>query len=298
MCPAMEFTEESKPNMQASVTTLVASNSLSKPLKPSPSSPPSANSSPPSPRGHGHDHVTNQENIDGDDDNYFNNFPSGYRFCPHDHELVLYYLKNKVCGLPLPRNRIVDVTLYQHNPEELAVDLVSEYKIYKKTEKPVKNQEQHSTRRYQLRFGPNDVAATDADCNSGTDSWENPRQQQNITPLAGFADAAYFRNGYSAAQVPILSATYEDTVPLLLSSDFPKGLQEESWNHPTSHFDLADTFCLYDSMEDRLEAINSFSNNHPAVNLHINPSASSTNSASSGLSTSAKTVPQHLPKWF
>lgn len=121
-CPAMEFTEESKENVQVSITTSGVSNSLSKPFKPSPSSLSSVNSSPPSPRVAGRDHLINPDNIDGDDDgdNYFNSFPVGYRFCPHNHELVLHYLKNKVSGLPLPRNRIFDVSLYQHNPEELA----------------------------------------------------------------------------------------------------------------------------------------------------------------------------------
>ena len=91
-CPAMEFTEESKANVQVSITTSGVSNSLSKPFKPSPSSPSSVNSSPPSPRVAGRDHLINPDNIDGDDDgdNYFNNFPAGYRFCPHNHELVLH----------------------------------------------------------------------------------------------------------------------------------------------------------------------------------------------------------------
>jgi len=116
----MEFTEESKPNVQVSATTSGVSNSLSEPFKPSPSSPSFVNSSQPSPRIAGHDHVINPDNNDDDGDSYFNNFPAGYRFCPHNHELVLHYLKNKVSGLPLPRNRIADVSLYQHNPEELA----------------------------------------------------------------------------------------------------------------------------------------------------------------------------------
>ncbi|KAJ6388949.1 hypothetical protein OIU77_027324 [Salix suchowensis] len=53
-------------------------------------------------------------------DDYFKKLPPGYRFCPFDGELVVHYLANKVNGLPLPWNKIADVTLYEHNPEYLA----------------------------------------------------------------------------------------------------------------------------------------------------------------------------------
>ncbi|KAJ6424784.1 hypothetical protein OIU84_025539 [Salix udensis] len=53
-------------------------------------------------------------------DRYFNSLPPGYRFSPHDHELVLYYLDKKVKGLPLPMNRIVNVDIYQFDPEFLS----------------------------------------------------------------------------------------------------------------------------------------------------------------------------------
>ncbi|KAM7523422.1 hypothetical protein LguiA_013324 [Lonicera macranthoides] len=52
--------------------------------------------------------------------NKVNEFPVGYRFCPHDHELLIYYLKNRVFNLSLPHNKIKDVNLYRHNPKELA----------------------------------------------------------------------------------------------------------------------------------------------------------------------------------
>ncbi|TYG53800.1 hypothetical protein ES288_D09G138100v1 [Gossypium darwinii] len=61
-----------------------------------------------------------------DDDGYLDSFPPGYRFCPLDEELVLYYLKKKVLNLPLPQNRIVEVNLYQYNPERLA-ELYKQY---------------------------------------------------------------------------------------------------------------------------------------------------------------------------
>lgn len=47
-------------------------------------------------------------------------FPPGYRFCPYDHELILYYLKRKVMNLILPHNKIQEVNLYKYSPEELS----------------------------------------------------------------------------------------------------------------------------------------------------------------------------------
>ncbi|KAH0712735.1 hypothetical protein KY289_008694 [Solanum tuberosum] len=51
-----------------------------------------------------------------------NNFvyPPGYRFCPHDEELILHYLKKKVMNELLPYNIIKDVNLYKYCPHELA----------------------------------------------------------------------------------------------------------------------------------------------------------------------------------
>ncbi|XVF47371.1 hypothetical protein PTKIN_Ptkin03bG0103700 [Pterospermum kingtungense] len=68
----------------------------------------------------------NKNNDDDDDDNYLDSFPPGYRFCPLDEELVLYYLKKRVLNEPLPQNRIMEVNLYRHNPEKLA----EQYKQY------------------------------------------------------------------------------------------------------------------------------------------------------------------------
>ncbi|CAN1198311.1 NAC transcription factor 32 [Linum perenne] len=47
-------------------------------------------------------------------------FPPGYRFCPRDSELVIYYLQKKVLGEPLPMNKIMEVNLYKYDPQTLA----------------------------------------------------------------------------------------------------------------------------------------------------------------------------------
>lgn len=52
------------------------------------------------------------------DDAYFESFPAGYLFEPNKEELI-GYLKAKVFNEPLPPNRIHDVLLYDHHPEEL-----------------------------------------------------------------------------------------------------------------------------------------------------------------------------------
>ncbi|WCJ24242.1 NAC domain containing protein 32 [Euphorbia peplus] len=54
------------------------------------------------------------------EEDYFNSFPPGYRFKPHDEELVVYYLKRKIYNQSLPRNRIKEVELYKYNPDTLA----------------------------------------------------------------------------------------------------------------------------------------------------------------------------------
>ncbi|KAF7120853.1 hypothetical protein RHSIM_Rhsim13G0220100 [Rhododendron simsii] len=46
-------------------------------------------------------------------------FPPGYRFCPLDGELIVYYLQKKVDNEALPHNGIRDVNLYHHNPAHL-----------------------------------------------------------------------------------------------------------------------------------------------------------------------------------
>ncbi|CAN4119850.1 unnamed protein product [Withania somnifera] len=52
------------------------------------------------------------------DDNFV--FPPGYRFCPHDEELIIHYLKKKVMNEPLPHEKIKEVNLYKHSPQELS----------------------------------------------------------------------------------------------------------------------------------------------------------------------------------
>ncbi|XP_060216441.1 NAC domain-containing protein 72-like [Lycium barbarum] len=47
-------------------------------------------------------------------------FPPGYRFCPHDEELIIHYLKKKVMNDPLPHDKIKEVNLYKHSPQELS----------------------------------------------------------------------------------------------------------------------------------------------------------------------------------
>ncbi|KAF2293368.1 hypothetical protein GH714_001030 [Hevea brasiliensis] len=56
------------------------------------------------------------------DIDYFNSFPPGYRFRPLDGELVVHYLRNKIANQPLPPNKIMEVKLYEYNPEKLAVE--------------------------------------------------------------------------------------------------------------------------------------------------------------------------------
>ncbi|XP_058007955.1 NAC transcription factor 29-like [Hevea brasiliensis] len=58
------------------------------------------------------------------DIDYFNSFPPGYRFRPLDGELVVHYLKNKIANQPLPPNKIMEVKLYEYNPEKLAGSLI------------------------------------------------------------------------------------------------------------------------------------------------------------------------------
>ncbi|KAA3481880.1 NAC domain protein NAC77 [Gossypium australe] len=50
---------------------------------------------------------------------YFRLLPPGYRFKPRDDELVNYYLRLKLSGLPLPPNIIREVNLYRYDPETL-----------------------------------------------------------------------------------------------------------------------------------------------------------------------------------
>ncbi|XVF06901.1 hypothetical protein REPUB_Repub06bG0091100 [Reevesia pubescens] len=44
--------------------------------------------------------------------------PIRYRFAPHDHELILKYLMNKIMGFQLPANIIKDIDFYDLDPHE------------------------------------------------------------------------------------------------------------------------------------------------------------------------------------
>lgn len=44
----------------------------------------------------------------------------GFRFHPTDEELVIYYLKRKVCGKPFRFNAITEVDVYKSEPWDLA----------------------------------------------------------------------------------------------------------------------------------------------------------------------------------
>ncbi|XP_077252402.1 uncharacterized protein LOC143891752 [Tasmannia lanceolata] len=63
-------------------------------------------------------HLTKEDSPSegGDEDVHI---PPCYRFCPEDHELLSEYLINKILERPLPYNKINNVNLYDHNPDEL-----------------------------------------------------------------------------------------------------------------------------------------------------------------------------------
>ncbi|KAF8408192.1 hypothetical protein HHK36_007334 [Tetracentron sinense] len=58
-------------------------------------------------------------------------YPIGYRFDPTDIELVDYYLKNRIHGLPLPHDTIMDYDVYGRDPSTLPRD----FKYGKKDER-------------------------------------------------------------------------------------------------------------------------------------------------------------------
>ncbi|XP_027122250.1 uncharacterized protein [Coffea arabica] len=51
---------------------------------------------------------------------FFESFPPGYRFCPKDGELIVFYLRKKIAKDELPRNQIRHVNLYQHSPDKIS----------------------------------------------------------------------------------------------------------------------------------------------------------------------------------
>uniref|UniRef100_A0A7N0TSC1 NAC domain-containing protein n=1 Tax=Kalanchoe fedtschenkoi TaxID=63787 RepID=A0A7N0TSC1_KALFE len=46
-------------------------------------------------------------------------WPPGFRFHPTDEELILYYLKRKVCGRRLKLDMISETDVYKWDPEDL-----------------------------------------------------------------------------------------------------------------------------------------------------------------------------------
>lgn len=46
-------------------------------------------------------------------------WPPGFRFHPTDEELILYYLKRKICRKKLMLNIIAELDVYRWDPEEL-----------------------------------------------------------------------------------------------------------------------------------------------------------------------------------
>ncbi|KAL5840214.1 hypothetical protein ACOSQ4_012822 [Xanthoceras sorbifolium] len=105
---------ETNPNLNSSSSFPISSPSKpSKPLTTSPATEPPKTLS-----NHHHHHIK---------DEYWKKFPKGYRFCPHNGELIVHYLRKKVLNQPLPPNKIAQVNLYQHNPEVLA-ELFKNYK--------------------------------------------------------------------------------------------------------------------------------------------------------------------------
>ncbi|KAF8403791.1 hypothetical protein HHK36_011897 [Tetracentron sinense] len=74
------------------------------------------------------DQSQNEEGVVGakNADDFLKSIPAGYRFCPHDEELIDHYLRKKVRKLPLPSNIIQEVNLMNYNPQ----DLIDEYMKY------------------------------------------------------------------------------------------------------------------------------------------------------------------------
>ncbi|XP_023515323.1 NAC domain-containing protein 17-like [Cucurbita pepo subsp. pepo] len=48
-----------------------------------------------------------------------NGFPPGFRFHPTDEEIILYYLKRKICGRRIKLDIVGDIDVYKWEPEEL-----------------------------------------------------------------------------------------------------------------------------------------------------------------------------------
>ncbi|KAL6966525.1 hypothetical protein U1Q18_032304 [Sarracenia purpurea var. burkii] len=66
----------------------------------------------------------------GHNQHYVHDYPSGYRFCPTDTELVVHYLTKKIKNEPLPHNKIPILNIYQYNPHDLAGLNIYQYNPY------------------------------------------------------------------------------------------------------------------------------------------------------------------------
>ena len=65
------------------------------------------------------DEISDRFQKEGDDGillagKYF--LPPGFRFHPTDQELVLYYLKRKICGLQMELDVIAEIDMYEFEP--------------------------------------------------------------------------------------------------------------------------------------------------------------------------------------
>ncbi|TXG53205.1 hypothetical protein EZV62_022374 [Acer yangbiense] len=75
-------------------------------------------------------------------------WPPGFRFHPTDEELILYYLKRKICKRRIKLDIIAETDVYKWDPEELPVfsiwlDYYALYKAFKKSGPGPKNGEQY-----------------------------------------------------------------------------------------------------------------------------------------------------------
>lgn len=54
------------------------------------------------------------------DPDYLDSLLPGYRFCPTDLEIIVYYLKQRIETREHPPCRLYEVNIYNHDPDELA----------------------------------------------------------------------------------------------------------------------------------------------------------------------------------
>lgn len=58
------------------------------------------------------------------------NLPPGYHFCPREDELIVYYLRRKIAGLPLPLPIFVDERITSYRPEQIIGTYMHTYILY------------------------------------------------------------------------------------------------------------------------------------------------------------------------